>query len=798
MLKLFSPPMKGVIGYMSLTYSMTALLIVLGLSGKLLMAADVAIVQGAVLATFYVLSGDARHLILSNQSRAPAVLFFRLVWVLPLAGLSYLMTMAVSEVNHFIVCALLLRRSTEWLAEVHATEIERKNEGWSGFYLQPIMFGALVAQILLTNETWMIWIWSLSPILFSVRFILNAERCSIFNIKWEYIISTAVIGFTGYLYRVLIVSIAGKEFSGMLFPGFAIGSFVGSMAANVAGPTLLNRSIVKSKLVLGGLILWTMSGAVIFCFSHTILYKTIGLSIVGGTMMILAQQSRLLLLRGRHTLELDLILHLTLIFSVPAIVTVLGVEWLSAYYLIGALLAWIFYSGCGSFDKIGGPMRTGVLVIIVLGIISPIFVTLSGHLYNTFLTPLIDSGGNLRSVPLPLSIFACCLGLIMFSTPYHQSKSIVLTITAMFLAMIVSVMLSNQGFSKLLLLIQYILPTMALLLGVALAIFNTDLITKTVVAFLTVFVPSQLIMTWIQGQLALTHYMYAFSVYQHYQYVPVIIVGLYMWAWVDLRQKSLKWIYFLTPWTGMYVAAGNSTLALFGFLAFTFCFAWAGRRRKTDLLIPCIALLSIIGYFCLNAHIAVDIKNANKSNHLVRHGIFVEKFFNSNGQWRYGGDVPENVPENIPENVPENVYGRYQIALMYITEIRANPMSLLIGNAAPPAREKISSAHNYYLDIVYNFGILSCLPILILLLYTMRNSWLLRSKDASLLWLAAILLFFVFIDSNLKVTLRQPYPGIVIFFLWGILLARINASGSTPAITDQKIEKNIDGITIKP
>ena len=125
-------------------------------------------------------------------------------------------------------------------------------------------------------------------------------------------------------------------------------------------------------------------------------------------------------------------------------------------------------------------------------------------------------------------------------------------------------------------------------------------------------------------------------------------------------------------------------------------------------------------------------------------------------------------------------------------------MSLLIGNAAPPAREKISSAHNYYLDIVYNFGILSCLPILILLLYTMRNSWLLRSKDASLLWLAAILLFFVFIDSNLKVTLRQPYPGIVIFFLWGILLARINASGSTPAITDQKIEKNIDGITIKP
>jgi hypothetical protein len=29
------------------------------------------------------------------------------------------------------------------------------------------------------------------------------------------------------------------------------------------------------------------------------------------------------------------------------------------------------------------------------------------------------------------------------------------------------------------------------------------------------------------------------------------------------------------------------------------------------------------------------------------------------------------------------------------------------------------------------------------------------------------------LDNNMKVTLRQPYPGVFGFFLWGILLSRL-------------------------
>jgi DHA1 family tetracycline resistance protein-like MFS transporter len=46
---------------------------------------------------------------------------------------------------------------------------------------------------------------------------------------------------------------------------------------------------------------------------------------------------------------------------------------------------------------------------------------------------------------------------------------------------------------------------------------------------------------------------------------------------------------------------------------------------------------------------------------------------------------------------------------------------------------------------------------------------------AALLGLAVVVLFVLLIDSNAKVPLRQPYPGIFFFFLWGLLLARLQA-----------------------
>ena len=40
--------------------------------------------------------------------------------------------------------------------------------------------------------------------------------------------------------------------------------------------------------------------------------------------------------------------------------------------------------------------------------------------------------------------------------------------------------------------------------------------------------------------------------------------------------------------------------------------------------------------------------------------------------------------------------------------------------------------------------------------------------------LAFVVVFLLHpVDFNNEVNMRQPYPGIIVFFLWGLLLARI-------------------------
>ena len=198
-IKLLSDTPHNIFSYMTLTYSISGLLVILGIFGKHEMAADVAIVQGSVLATFYVLSGDARHLILADKANAHKVLFFRLVWIIPLAAISYFMSFNIGHVGMGLASSLILRRVSEWLAEVHVTEIERTGSRWLGLFFQPIFFITLVTQILLFDSYSMIWVWSISPIFFSLKF-LTRPKYYLPNFYGDpYVASTSIMGISNYV-----------------------------------------------------------------------------------------------------------------------------------------------------------------------------------------------------------------------------------------------------------------------------------------------------------------------------------------------------------------------------------------------------------------------------------------------------------------------------------------------------------------------------------------------------------------------------------------------------------------------
>jgi undecaprenyl pyrophosphate phosphatase UppP len=73
---------------------------------------------------------------------------------------------------------------------------------------------------------------------------------------------------------------------------------------------------------------------------------------------------------------------------------------------------------------------------------------------------------------------------------------------------------------------------------------------------------------------------------------------------------------------------------------------------------------------------------------------------------------------------------------------------------------------------------LALLPIMALMFMTARMIWARRSEllcTPILLGTVVATVYSLLIENMLKVGLRQPYPGIVGFFIWGLLLARLSA-----------------------
>ena len=200
----------------------------------------------------------------------------------------------------------------------------------------------------------------------------------------------------------------------------------------------------------------------------------------------------------------------------------------------------------------------------------------------------------------------------------------------------------------------------------------------------------------------------------------------------------------------MYIAAGNSLTALFGLIAFALCFSIMNCRSRSAIMTTIILTVFASGYLFLNFQIPHKFKKH-------RHGLFVGKFANSNRHF------------NIPEN-PANVSHRLDDWKYYAKGITESPLIMIFGHESPPPRRKTTSAHNYYLDLAYNFGVLAWLPIFLLMFYTIYRLTKCRGNSAALWW-TAIVFYILLIDNNLKVGLRQPYPGLFAFFLWGVLIS---------------------------
>ncbi|MEX0958147.1 MAG: hypothetical protein WDZ63_02555 [Burkholderiales bacterium] len=773
---------------------MTALVVIQGLAGNQEVAADIALVQGAALALFFAFSANARSLILSAGSERTAAAFLktRLILAVPLFLGVVTLSVTVSGVAFWFAVPLVLRRLCEWLSEVALSELERtgKRAFVLPFVILDIATWLFVAAALIwtpTHATTAMWIWAVVPLVICAvgcAGLVKRKLASHQNLDLlPHLGSSAVVGVTVYVFRLLIVLLVGKSAGGDLITAFAIGSLAGTIVGSVVGPSLVlhdHRSgagLVRRVTLLLVFMLLAAAGITalatgllgegsVFLGKSTSFWWATVLSLVGGAVMVVAQILRLSLIQrpgGGSAFGADVTANVLVIAAIPFFYYLVGREALGATYLatsVGALLVY----GASNLDlnmsDRARRLRESVLPLLYFLVLFPVFVQIESGLFRST-EFLFDSGGVISRLPVPLSVIACFAGLIVLGR-FEAARFAFGFIFFAFVAMLVSGTLTTVDDelaqqSKLILTAQFLLPMFAMAFGqMAGAIrISVERVARAFLSVLLLIVPIQLLVSWMSGISVLRPDLGAFSVYQHLQYVPAVLGAAYVFCafvlW-DRSRTDRRIVFLLGPVIGIYAAASGSMLAIAVVVTGLGLRAIAPAAREGRAQLIALAVASTIALGAYNTIAEPDYLSAKVTT----------------------TDSGEVSLLNFSARIP--------IWRHYSSGITESVSAFLIGHQHQPDRERFPSAHNYYLDLLYNFGFVGLLPVLAVILLTLVLCWRYRATIIArppLLGLAFAVAFTVLLDNSFKVGLRQPYPGMFTFFMWGLLMAQLRHLGSS-------------------
>lgn len=408
--------------------------------------------------------------------------------------------------------------------------------------------------------------------------------------------------------------------------------------------------------------------------------------------------------------------------------------------------------------------------LVGFGTLLPMFFTLNGGLYRSTST-MTDSGGVLANLPLPVSILTCLLVLLLHFDKWDQPRIAWRMIAATIGVLLISLWLGGDGLTsparKVLASAQVLLPLIGLLVGQLVARSRIGL-PLSFLTVLTLIVPAQLYFTYanlewgsdanLTYQKNLTDQLHLFTVYSHLQYVPLVFVGAYAIALGSLWKMQKVWLSIFSLLFLVYVLRSYSYLSVTAFVLVAGAF-----------LIPRLNTT-----FLAHRTVATRVAAALLAGTLL---LYLGGSLRPLGFVESSVDILfEKYAPIFDGKIPPNVQERFDDWQFFSRHIMESSTTIMFGHPEPMPREIRTSPHNWYLDIAHTFGVIALLPILFLIAYTIKLTWVLRSGISSeTWWLVGVVAFFVLIDSNFKVTLRQPYPGIFIFFLWGMLFKQFES-----------------------
>lgn len=800
-------------------FSLSFLVVVSGLSGASGLAADLSLAQASMIAVFFSLSANARNLILKGNCEEldTSLSQMRLIMAPLLAGMAFFLSTSISKVPLTLASAIVLRQAAEWFSELELARDERAGRQRAAqlyVFLSVPALAAAVSALLLAPGFFpgALFLWALAPIPYCAPGIWRICRTlGHVSIHWHKLLpnyaSTVIIGTVVLFFRLLIAGFTGKETAGQLFTAFAIGSLIGSIYDKTIGPSLMVSSSLSAakKLIFRGMWLVPAAGACLVIFlasaeelpayllSHLTLFAALGFSLIGGFIMLGAQQIKISLLHSSSRDDVfmgDLISNFSILMSVPVVFLLFGENAFVLLFLINSILVYFGYWLISGRVSEKMPRRGWVFVryLTAFSVVTPVFVQLSSGIYRGRLE-VYDWGGALGMLPLPLSVFLCFpLILMLHSLRGFKFFSIFTFVT--FCTMMLGTVLSSSGDSlaardKILLSMQCLLPFFGLVLAEHSAGGESFLkILAKVFLWVSVSIAAmQVFAAGYAGSLRLSPYLWVFSVYNNSQYVSVIMVSAYIFALLSLSPSggSGGWRspLFYAPLLALYVALSWSMLSIalliLGLAVFV---RLNGLDRKViSMLAACVLMFALVAGI-VRYH-GGDFALMKLGSHPTVGDL---------RQRRAALQPSESAPANPPAltaQLPRNVMERVEIWRYYWEAVKsAGVNGMVFGHPKPPPRAVYPSAHNYYLDILYNFGLLTLLPVLGLVSYTLILLFKARrllSGNGYAAGLVLVVLFFLLVENAFKVGLRQPYSGLYSFFLWGLLISflRQKISGVT-------------------
>ncbi|MEN6318167.1 MAG: hypothetical protein ABFD82_05380 [Syntrophaceae bacterium] len=787
------------------SFSMTALMLVCGLAGAPGLTADIAVVQGATLALFYAFSANTRNVIFADPSGSATHLMLRTRFflIVPLAILSFILSSVIGSVDTALALVLILRRSSEWIGEVFLSSCEVRDVRRPAIFAVTVECLGFVLSIVLiflagVGPASAMIIWAVAPL---AAVISNRLPKSAVPLDFIYSLgklapnlgSTAIIGMTVYVFRLSIILLIGRVAAGDLFTAFAIGGLIPTVYNSSIGPSLAlrdhrdgtRRMALKllSRLVPGLFLFGAAITAVALYYpnlanllnkSHYF-WTSVGLSFSGGAIMIIALHRRITMLQGSMNVEIfgsDVLSNILIVVVIPYFYYLLGARSLEGLYLYSAVVNLCFYWSAQRMNggvEISKPFEKAKLFIIGGLVFLPVFFQLGGSILFKDSAFVFDTGRLLRQLPIPVSVIALFAGILLLGRFRDAHRSLtVFFFTALTLVLAsLTVREVDHEIARLVLMAQYLLPVLGLVLGEMYgAAAGDDEFEKACLVVMCFIVPVQLLCSWAQGLLILTPYLYIFSIYQHLHYVSVMTVVIFGMVFICIWGRQGPWktaLAILLPLMAIYAGASYSVevlIILFGMIAVAL---WVPKpplvfRRVSGFL---LALMVFVGiWYGVMNRIPAENKIPKAFSNIL--------------------EVSQEKNKLASEaSSPHNLGERFKRWKFHITGSVSGFKEFFFGHPTRPDRTVHPSAYNYYLDVLYNFGFLALLPLLLLLVYTAWGIYLCRTalRVDRLLLAAALGTFVVFIvDNSLKVGLRQPYPGILGFFLLGLLQARISRS----------------------